>query len=81
MSKQLKEVQSIVDGNEDQDSYFYSQINKPLLEEATKFMMDNYKEAELLKPDWQEYVQLMDDYLIRGHYDKYRITKKMNKLK
>jgi hypothetical protein len=30
---------------------------------------------------WKEYVNLMDDYLIKGHTDKYFITQKMRKIK
>lgn len=31
--------------------------------------------------NWREYVQLMDDYLMKGHLDKYKITQQMRSIK
>ena len=43
ISKQLKEVQKIITGQSDGDSYFFNKDNSPLLEQAVKFIADNYQ--------------------------------------
>ena len=40
--------------------------------------MDN---KHVQKKDWNLYISYLDDYLIQGHTDKYRLSKKMIELK
>lgn len=67
--------------SDDKDSYFYIKENIPHLESFIEFVSENYQAAKIFGNKWDQYLDLMNQFLLKGHYHKYKLGGEMNTLK
>lgn len=60
--------------------YFSAEENFPAMISFLNDNFDSFQEGRITRQDWEEYVTLFDEYLIRGLRDKLNIKKRMNDL-